>query len=98
METQSESRLDERPFRAAAHRTGAGLAPAWLVGGSLATNIKTVLERLPGVRRATVSREKAEARVEYDDEKMTPEKLVAAIGRLGFQARLLSVADGSHGR
>ncbi len=28
--------MDERTFRAAVHRTGAGLAPAWLVGGSLA--------------------------------------------------------------
>jgi copper chaperone CopZ len=49
------------------------------------------LERLPGVKRATVSREKEEARVEYDDGKMSPEKLVAAIGRLGFQASLLEV-------
>ncbi len=45
------------------------------------------------MRRATVSREKAEAQVEYDDEKMTPQKLVAAIDRLGFQASLQEVPD-----
>ena len=39
-----------------------------------------------------MSLEKAEARVEFDDEKMTPEKLVAAIDRLGFQASLLQVS------
>ena len=38
-----------------------------------------------------MSREKEEARVEYDDGKITPEKLVAAIGRLGFQASLREV-------
>jgi len=49
------------------------------------------LERLPGVRKAEVSLEKAQARVEFDDEKISPEKLVAAIDRLGFQAKILSV-------
>ena len=49
------------------------------------------MERLPGVKRAKVSRETEEARVVYDDSKQTPEKLAAAIGRLGYQARVLSV-------
>lgn len=50
-----------------------------------------VLERLPGVKRAKVSRQTEEARVVYDDARQTPEKLAAAIDRLGFQARVLSV-------
>jgi len=39
-----------------------------------------------------VSRQTEEARVVYDDARQTPEKLAAAIGRLGFQASVLSVA------
>jgi copper chaperone CopZ len=49
------------------------------------------LERLPGGKRAQVSLEKAEARVDFDDAKISAEKLVAAIDRLGFQAKLVSV-------
>jgi copper chaperone CopZ len=51
------------------------------------------LERLPGVARAEVSLEKAEARVEFDA-RISPATLVAAIDRLGFRAKLLSVTAG----
>ena len=40
-----------------------------------------------------MSREKEEARVEYDDGKISPQKLVSAIDRLGFQASLLEVTS-----
>jgi len=53
------------------------------------------LERLPGVTRAEVSLENAEARVEFDDAKTSAEKLARAIDQLGFQARILSVIPGS---
>ncbi len=49
------------------------------------------MERLPGVKRADVRLETEEARVVYDDAKQTPEKLAAAIDRLGFQASMLTV-------
>jgi len=49
------------------------------------------LERLPGVRSVEVSLEKAQARVEFDDAKISPDKLVAAIDLLGFRAKLLDV-------
>lgn len=39
-----------------------------------------------------VSRQTEEARVVYDDARQTPEKLAAAVDRLGFQASVLSVA------
>jgi len=39
-----------------------------------------------------VSRQTEEARVVYDDSKQTPERLAAAIDRLGFQASVLSVS------
>jgi copper chaperone CopZ len=50
------------------------------------------LERLPGVKRAEVRLETGEARVVYDDARQTPEKLAAAVDRLGFQASVRSVA------
>ncbi len=42
-----------------------------------------------------MSLEKAQARVEFDDAKTSPAKLVAAIDRLGFKAKLLTVEPGS---
>lgn len=45
-----------------------------------------------------MSLEKARARVEFDDARTSPEKLVAAIDRLGFKARLLTVEAPSAGR
>lgn len=49
------------------------------------------MERLPGVARADVSLEKAEARVEFDDTQMCAQKLATAIDQLGFRARVLRV-------
>jgi len=56
------------------------------------------LERLPGVTRADVSLERTRARVEFDDTKISPDKLVAAIDWLGFKAKLLTVEAPSAGR
>ncbi len=42
-----------------------------------------------------MSLEKAQARVEFDDAETSPDKLVAAIDRLGFKAKLLTVEPGS---
>ena len=44
------------------------------------------------MKRADVRLETEEARVVYDDAKQTPEKLTAAIDRLGFQASILTVS------
>lgn len=51
------------------------------------------MERLPGVRWADVSLERAEARVQFEAERVTPDALVAAVNRLGFQASLLRVGE-----
>lgn len=53
------------------------------------------LERLPGVKKVEVSLEKAQARVEFDNAKVSPEKLVSTIDLLGFKAKLLEVAPSS---
>lgn len=47
------------------------------------------------MKKAEVSLEKAQARVEFDDAKITADKLVAAIDRLGFRAKLLQVTPSS---
>jgi copper chaperone CopZ len=49
------------------------------------------LERLPGVKRADVRLETGEAKVVFDDTKQTPEKLAAAVDKLGFQAAVDTV-------
>ncbi len=49
------------------------------------------LERLPGVKKVDVSLEKAQARVEIDDAKISSDKLIAVIDLLGFRAKLLQV-------
>ena len=53
------------------------------------------MERLPGVNKAEVSLEKAQARVEFDDAKISADKLVTAIDQLGFRAKLLGVQPGA---
>ena len=44
--------------------------------------------------RAEVSLEKGEARVQFDDAKIGPDKLAAVIDQLGFRARVLGVEPG----
>jgi copper chaperone CopZ len=51
------------------------------------------LERLPGVKQVDVKLETGQARIIYDDQKQTPEKLAAAIDRLGFKASVVSAAE-----
>jgi copper chaperone CopZ len=53
--------------------------------------VAAALERLPGVRKVDVSLEKAQARVEFDDAKISSDKLVTVIDQLGFRAKLLDV-------
>ena len=53
------------------------------------------LGRLPGVTKVDVSLEQAQARVEFDDATISPEKLVSTIDLLGFRAKLLEVKPSS---
>jgi copper chaperone CopZ len=55
------------------------------------------LERLPGVKRADVKLEPGQAKVIYDDTKQTPEKLAAAIDKLGYKASVVSVSEAPRG-
>lgn len=47
------------------------------------------------MKRADVSLENARARVEFDDARITADKLAAAIDRLGFKAKILTVEPGA---
>jgi copper chaperone CopZ len=53
--------------------------------------VAAALERLSGVKKVEVSLARAQARVDFDDAKVSPEKLVSTIAMLGFRAKLLEV-------
>ena len=49
-------------------------------------NVKKALRAIDGVQQAEVSLERREARVHYREGKVLPERLVAAIRKLGYKA------------
>jgi len=55
---------------------------------SCARGIEAMLKRTEGVVSADVSYDRREARVEYDPERTTPEKLVEAITNMGYSAKV----------
>ncbi len=55
---------------------------------SCATGIRAMLHRTDGVLKAEVSYEERRATVEYDPAKTSPEKIVAAIEKLGYKAKV----------
>jgi copper chaperone CopZ len=54
-------------------------------GGCVAA-VKVQLKKTEGVTTFEVSLEKAEARVSYDPEKTTPEKIAESVSKTGFKA------------
>ncbi len=87
------------PTLGQARASGQPCVVEWVVGpanaqGELAEALLPALERLPGVKRAEVSLEKAQARVEFEDTKISADKLAAAINQLGFQAKVRTVTPG----
>ena len=52
-----------------------------------AVGMKATLEREEGVARAEADYERAIAQVHFDSKKTTVEKLIAAIGELGYSAK-----------
>lgn len=57
---------------------------------SCAAGIKSMLKRTSGVVAAEVSYQRKEAVVDYDPEKITPNKIVETITNLGYKARVKS--------
>ncbi len=60
--------------------------------GSCAAATRIALKKLDGIEDVRTDPEKKEALVTYDDAKITPDKMVDAIARLGYKAMLKSGA------
>ncbi len=58
--------------------------------GGCARGLRTVLTRIEGVIAAEVSFDESRAIVDYDPRRVTVERLIQAIERAGFQARVES--------
>ena len=56
--------------------------------GSCALTIRIALKKLEGVKDAKVSFDEKRAVIDYDPAKVTPEQMVAAIVKLGYEARV----------
>ena len=56
--------------------------------GGCTTGVKDCLQKLDGVKEAEVNLEKEEALVSYDPEKVTKEKMVEEINKIGYKASL----------
>jgi mercuric ion binding protein len=56
--------------------------------GSCATGIRAMLQRTEGVLKADVSYEERRALVDYDPAKTSPDKIVAAVEKMGYKAEI----------
>ena len=61
---------------------------------SCAATVRAMLERTPGVSRAEVSAERAEAVVEFDPTKVEPGDLAGVVERLGYRAQTATASAG----
>lgn len=80
--------------RSAASAPAPGLARAefaveGMTCGGCELGVRTVLNRLDGVERAEVSHEESRAVVDFDPEKVDTERMIGAIGELGYTATLI---------
>src|SRR5438093_5693204 len=62
--------------------------------GSCAGSTRIALKKLEGVADVKTDREKGEAVVTYDDSKVTPERMIQGIERIGYSATIRAVVDG----
>lgn len=65
-----------------------------MVCGSCVARVKRAVKSLDGVEQVNVSLETREARVRYDELKVTPEQLVSTINGLGYKAGVPVQRDG----
>ncbi len=63
--------------------------------GSCAASTRIALKKLDGVEEVKTDHQKMEAAVTYDDSKVTPEKMVQAIQRLGYKATVKAAPSGA---
>jgi copper chaperone CopZ len=53
-----------------------------------AMRIESIEDELPGVKSVSASYQKGQVVVEYDEQQVTPEAIVAAVKKQGYTARL----------
>ena len=53
-----------------------------------AMRIESIEDKLPGVKSVSASYQKGQVVVEYDEQQVTPEAIVAAVKKQGYTARL----------
>ena len=74
-------------FAPAATRSATLQVKGWTCGACAAAS-KIALKKVDGVESVSTDTTKAEAVVTYDDSKVTPQKLVDAVEKLGYKATL----------
>lgn len=74
------------PAQAAPTLASVTLSVAGMTCASCSVAVRTVLERLDGVREARVSVDEKRAVIDYEPAKVTPRQMVDAVNRLGYQA------------
>lgn len=62
--------------------------------GSCAVSTRIALKKLEGVQNVKTDHEKAEVIVTYDDSKVTPQRLIQAVERIGYSATVKGVVEG----
>lgn len=73
----------------AADRTVTLAVKGWTCGSCAAAS-RIALKKLEGVRSVETDLEKSEAVVAFDDEKVTPERMIQAVEKLGYKASVRS--------
>jgi mercuric transport protein len=81
-------------FSLAASKTVTFAVKGWTCG-SCAAATRIALKRLDGVENVDTNIENAVAVIAYDDAKVTPEKMIQAIEKLGYKATVKSAAASS---
>src|SRR5215471_3103880 len=61
--------------------------------GSCAAATRIALKKLDGVEEVKTDVAKATAVVTYDDSKTAPDKLIQAVGRIGYQAKVVEAVS-----
>jgi len=74
-------------FSLAASKTVSFAVKGWTCG-SCAASTRIALKKLDGVEEVKTNPQKMEATVTYDDGKVTPEKMIQTIERLGYKATI----------
>lgn len=76
----------ETPKESAPAAESVTLAIEGMTCASCSTAIRTALKRLDGVRDARVKADEKRAVVDYEPAKVTPQQMVDAVNKLGYQA------------